>query len=72
MENPKEVVSCGDGWYSKIDYGYVDAVAICANEGYQGKIAIAKNQEKCKAKAGSQLDNLASSSKPYHTLLANF
>ena len=38
LELPKGVVSCGDGWYSKINGGFVDAFAICVTEGYQGPI----------------------------------
>ena len=38
IELPDGVVSCGDGWFSKITKGHVDALAICAGEGYLGPI----------------------------------
>ena len=35
---PTGVVSCGDGWYSKITSDYVNAVTVCTSEGYSGTI----------------------------------
>ena len=35
---PVGVVSCGDGWYSKITVGKVNAASICTDLGYVGTI----------------------------------